>query len=806
MSPHNQLPSAPEWSLLLGQIGRICVWLMIGLFLLSAALSLFGRRESLIRAGAVAFYLGTALTATAFGVLMTLFVTDRFEFVYVFNNSRVDYATHFKAAAVWAGQEGSILLWALCSALAGLLTLGRSGPYRRWYTAVYALIQGWLAAILAYESPFRLLEPLEGRIVTPPSGNGMTAALHNIWMLIHPPIIFIGFGILTSMFAFAVAALMHRNLEDWIPRVRPVAIAAMTFVGLGLCLGGFWAYETLGWGGFWMWDPVENTSFVPWVIALGFIHGAFIQQARRKWYLANPVLAALPFLAFCYGTFLTRSGFLAEVSVHSFAQMDRSALWLLITLIITALVGFIAAFIYAIRKRAVPSGDPPPSEKGHHREGYYTAAVWLMLAMGTATFIGMSIPLWQSILGRQAAVVEEGVYHDVLVWFFVPAMLVMAVAPFLGWRGLSTRDVLRRVNHVLAITFGLVGVILLWALHAEVGIRPDLAATIEFPLGLQVPTLPWVMALTWLCVFVLVANMWRLVASFPRAKSSLGGLLTHVGFAMTILGLIFSRGLQREAEVQVQEGMPARALEYRISLIGSEGDFTHRENEVHFRIEGQGKDFVATPGLYYQIDQEGNLDPFVWPHVQRHLLYDLYLTAHPMVFDATEPTDVELGGKAGFQGYILHYYDHNSIRRPEEGFSHFGALVEVTLPDGTTKRVEPYVQIRDGRTRQERVQLDDRFMLVLDRLSAEDYQATFRLEYVKPLYPIEFFYKPFTGFVWLGVGIMSVGGLLAAWLRRPLPRRPGGGGQARKEPEQVDRDAPVPASQIEDPPRESHVR
>ncbi|MES1228165.1 MAG: cytochrome c biogenesis protein CcsA, partial [Armatimonadota bacterium] len=304
------------------------------------------------------------------------------------------------------------------------------------------------------------------------------------------------------------------------------------------CMGGFWAYETLGWGGFWMWDPVENTSFVPWCAAVALVHGIIIQVSRKKGHLTNLWLGAAPFLLFCYGTFLTRSGFLIDASVHSFAKMNSVALYILEGVIFAALIGFTGIFLwrYKALKAAVP--QPPKGEGFWSKEAFYTSGIWLTCSIGLFTAIGMSVPLIQALQRAPAKVVEERLYHQVLVWPFIPLLLLMAVGPVLSWRGMPLKEVWLKVANPLAISIGLTGGLILWLRNFEGGIGFDPKAKTLFFGSVTVDTWWWIALLCGICTFSIICNLSRLIRYAPREWAGRGGLIAHVGLGMAMAGLI----------------------------------------------------------------------------------------------------------------------------------------------------------------------------------------------------------------------------------------------------------------------------
>lgn len=770
MEPHQAVdwPAAPSWSFFMGSLGRGAVFAAIAFCVLSAAFFfLSSRKPALSRWGTATFFLGCASFFVAIFALGTLFVNDQFQYRYVFGHSEADVALKYKVAAIWGGQEGSFLLWGTCAALFGLLAWRATREYRRWFAIPYALFLAAIAGILAYESPF-VIQALDGRVLVPPTGRGLAPSLLNYWVTIHPPTIFLGFGSLTVLFCLAIAALASRSYEGWIRVVRPWALVSTALIGVGLCMGGFWAYETLGWGGFWMWDPVENVSFVPWVLCVALVHGAFVQIAKGKWTYTNLLLAAAPFLAFLYGTFLTRSGFLQDTSVHSFAQMDRSALWLLVGLGVASVVGF--GTLWGVRFRQRERASEVIDEPGVNRGSFFAAAIWLLCGFAVCTAFGMSVPFLMSLTGRQPKVVEEGLYHQVLVWLFVPTMILMAVGPFIGWRRLGFKGIMARVGSMAAISLGVLGLFMIWAKSPGIGARLDAGGVVNLPFGIGLPGDAWnhwVFFLAWLCLFGIVASVWKLAEGFKRVLPSLGGILAHLGLAVAMLGLIVSRGFEQKAQIIVQEGRPAQGLGYVVSYKKPTGkkDFYHRDNTVEFDVIGDRDRFVARPGYYYLQRPDQEPQAMVWPYIHGTPFYDIYFTLHPLVVEATDPLTFKPGESKLIDQALITYEQMNREGEPGATGTRFAARIRLKTPSGEWQ-ADPSIIVGANGPEFVPARLGSDYFVSLNQMDAADKSVTIQLLFVDPLMPVEIFFKPLTLLVWIGVGIMTFGGLLAAWYRR----------------------------------------
>lgn len=677
----------------LGQVGTGLVLLSLLLYISSIALRLIGDEEVHRKWARVSFVAATLSLFAVFGVLLSLFLTHQYQYKYVFGHSKLDYELQYKISGIWAGQEGSILLWSCLTAAFGVWTLRKFGENERWYSAVYAGVLSIMVGISAFESPFQMVRDSAGNVVAPSDGQGMAAALLNYWMVIHPPTIFVGFALTAVTYSLAMSALIGRNYKDWIVKARPWALTCLGFLGLGLCMGGFWAYETLGWGGFWMWDPVENTSFVPWCAMAAFIHGIFIQQSRGKGQMTNLALGAAPFMLFCYGTFLTRSGLLGEgTSVHSFARMHPQALAILIGLLGLTIGGFLLLFIPTYLKDIKAKNAAPAEEKFEktplNLTAFYGIAMWMLFAFGLVTAIGMSVPLFQSLTGQAPKVVEESTYNHVLGWFFIPTMIAIALGPFLTWRGLPFKQLMARIINPLALAVMFTGFLLLWFKTGWNGISADPTQTtdlIKFRLGesasdfkVTVSRMGWISFLACISFFAIFTNAWRLVEMMPRSRWTLGGVLTHMGVVLTVLGLIVSKGLEQKKLLTVHPSRKAEAFGYNIAYKGPTIGFEDRNNEVALDVKGERGEFLATPGLYFRPGADGPQET-IWPHIERRPLYDLYFTLYPMVYEASEAQALEIGQDARYENVIITYRGMETKGTPGTDSAQFFANADVQI-------------------------------------------------------------------------------------------------------------------------------
>lgn len=715
------------------------------------------------------------------GCLVALFVTNQFEYQYVFSHGDLTTSLNYKIAGVWTAQEGSFLLWACGGAIFGMLAFRFAGIYRRWYAISFCVFLACLCGILTYDSPFDLLKVamLNGVAKLPHSGAGMTPALQNYWVVIHPPTIFLGFGSLTVMFALSVAAMFTGNVTDWVKIVRPWALVSASILGLGLSMGGMWAYETQGWGGFWAWDPVENVSFVPWLFTVAFIHGIIVQVTKKRWIGSNLVLGGLPFLTFVYGTFLTRSGLLDKVSNHSFAEMDRSSLIMLETFLVAISIGFFVLF-FVKGLRLAKAGVKEDEAPGFDREGLYRSGMLLISLMATGIAMGMSWPWWSALTTGTGSAIEEKQYHLVIVWFFIPVMILMGIAPFVSWKKMGAKEIFNRLVSILSVTAGLTGFALVAIQNPTIGVHLPPGTTVAMPFHFHMLLMPWMAILIFVCVFTSIANIWRIGEIFKRSRLGIGGFVAHIGVAVLMAGLIISRGFeQKDSDIVTPGGGPRKILGYSIAFDHLQNkSLTDRDGTAVFSVEGpDGQHFEATPGLYYYNGDDGALTAMVWPFVQKHLAHDFYMAMNkPEMYAWAKPLEFQVGQTRVIKsedsddpndpGMAVTYKKFVMQGNPGAVGTSFGAQVHIN-DRGVEYDVTPTFQIGEEGPKRSMPQVGNSYRMAMLGMDASDRSVQLQLFFSPPLYPITLFYKPMTILVWIGTGIMTLGGLIAAWARRP---------------------------------------
>jgi cytochrome c-type biogenesis protein CcmF len=463
-------------------------------------------------------------------LLLTRLISHDFRLSYVASYSGRDLPLYYLFSTFWAGQEGSFMLWLFWGALIGLFVLRSAKEQEAPVMVVYLASFLGIVAILVKQSPFRFLAQI------PPDGQGLNPLLQDPWMVIHPPVMFSGFASLSVPFAFAIGALWMKRWDGWVVRAMPWALFTFVTLGTAILMGGYWAYKTLGWGGYWGWDPVENTSLVPWLATVALVHGMFLQKMRAKHRKINIILAILAFCCILYGTFLTRSGVLADFSVHSFIDLGITG-WL-VGIIVIFLVGGLG--LLAWRWREIPVVSDVDAATGKEKEEPFLSrsvlfilSVTLFCASGLVILLGTSAPILTRVAGKASQVATSfyNVTHRPIAGLMA---LLLLLVPYLSWRGESGKGVLRK-----ALVPGAVGL---------------LSVGVFFAAGVRGAGDLLILAFA---VAGFVANAETAILFVRRkAVKTMGGYLAHIGMSIMLVGILISGVYEKRTTVNLVRNRP----------------------------------------------------------------------------------------------------------------------------------------------------------------------------------------------------------------------------------------------------------
>ncbi len=420
-------------------VGELSLWIALLMGIWAVTLSFAGgwlRRDDLIVSGERGLYATTGFVVLASAGLWTALLTSDFSLRYVASFTSANLPTVYKISAFWGGQAGSMLFWCLVLAsyaAAATWTNRRSNrALMPWVTGTNAaVLLFFVAATVIASNPFERLEWV------PPDGRGLNPQLQNPAMAIHPPMLYLGYVATAIPFGFAIAALITRRLDaEWLGAVRKWSLISWVFLTLGIVLGMWWAYVELGWGGYWMWDPVENASLLPWLTGTAFLHSIMIQEKRgmlRKW---NVVLVVSTFLLSILGTFITRSGVIQ--SVHSFAQSNVGH-WFAIFLV-AALV--LTVWLVAMRLKDLES--KAELEAMISREAAFLYNNLVLVGIAFSVLWGTLFPILSEAVRGSKITVGESFFNTVNVPLGLLLLALTGIGPLIAWRRASVKNIRRQ--------------------------------------------------------------------------------------------------------------------------------------------------------------------------------------------------------------------------------------------------------------------------------------------------------------------------------------------------------------------------
>ncbi len=522
------------------EAGHFALVLALMVALVQVVIPLWGAttgRRVLMDVAEPAALMQFVLVAISFAALLNAYITSDFSVLTVAENSHSTKPMMYKISGLWGNHEGSMLLWVLILTIYGaavaLFGAGLPPAFRARVLSVHAMIGvGFILFILLTSNPFLRISP------APPDGQGMNPVLQDPGLAFHPPFLYLGYVGFSMAFSFAVAALLEGRVDPaWARWVRPWTLLAWCALTAGICLGSFWAYYELGWGGWWAWDPVENASFMPWLSGTALLHSAIVVEKRDTLKSWTIFLALLTFALSLVGTFLVRSGVLT--SVHAFASDPERGAFILLLL---GLVIGGSLVLYAIRAPILtPTGQFAPVS----REG---ALVLNNLLLATATvtvFLGTLYPLFLDAINGPKVSVGAPYYMATFVPLMVPLLVAMAAGPLLTWK----RGDLPGIAARLRVPFG-VSVAIMVGTSLMAGGKSALAS---IGIGLAA----WVFLGTMQDLAGRVrlfqgpfSDTLRRLGALPRA--SWGMTIAHAGVAITLAGMTVSTGWSAEG-IQVMK-------------------------------------------------------------------------------------------------------------------------------------------------------------------------------------------------------------------------------------------------------------
>lgn len=664
-----------------------------------------------------AFIVEVISVFSIFGILFYIIHNHLFEYHYAWKHSSRSLEFKYLLACFWEGQEGSFLLWSACHSILGVILIKRSGKWEAPVMTIVSFAQFALATMVAGiyifgwkmgSNPFILLrdsgvfdnapglhinfdvnQPLRPDYMqSVKDGNDLNPLLQNYWMVIHPPVLFMGFASTIVPFAFAMAGLWKKQFGEWTKPALPWALFSAAVLGVGIMMGGMWAYESLTFGGYWAWDPVENASLVPWMILVSGIHTLLIYRHSGHSLRATYLFFILAFGFILYSTFLTRSGILGESSVHAFTDLGMN--FQLLTFLLIFVLPSLAFFFY--RYNQIPSVQKEENTSSREFWMFIGALVFFLSAI---VIIGKtSLPVFNKIFGTKIAPPEDAefAYNSIQVYVAIIVAALTAISQYLKYKDTPGQYFWKKILIPTIITAVLS---LLFFLFGEINYNK------------KGPIFQGSIWLAVVCsIYTIVANAGYIWLGLKGSLKLSGGSIAHVGFGMVLLGILISSS-NKEVLSNNIGGIPAPLAEgedprENLTLVKDmtanmgrysltyEGDSAHPKKQlwfykVRFRSNDGKEEFVLMPNAF--VNYKGNEGLMANPDAKHYWDHDVftYITSIPNPENAKDTTSFKpytrKQGDSLFysKGFIIVQDIKQKDSVPQELFGAQGMLYEVPL-------------------------------------------------------------------------------------------------------------------------------
>ena len=612
----------------MSDLGTIALMIALAACLYGTVVPHLGVRTNnwnLIRSAQNASIISFFLIAVASGVLIHALVVSDFSIFYVWRNSSADMPMFFKVTAFWGGLEGSLLFWILVQSFFAMVVAFRyQYSNREIIPYVIATLNGILCFLLVLLLGWS--NPLDLQATIPAEGRGLNPLLQHIAMVVHPPSLYLGFIGFSVPFAFAIAGMIRGKLDnEWVLTTRRWTLVSWYFLSMGLILGGQWAYEELGWGGFWAWDPVENAAFMPWLTGTAFLHSVMIQEKRNMLKIWNVVLIIITYGLTIIGTFLTRSGVVN--SVHSFTQSEIGPAFL-VFLAVVLVVGFALLF-----RRIQMLESEHKMEAVLCRENAFLAQNVIFVGMAFTVLLGTTFPLLAEAIRGTKLSIQAPFFNTIMAPMGYVLFFLMGIGTVIAWRKSSKGSIRRNFqNPMITAT---VGTIIL---------------AVFIPFHLEAFTIFWIAIFVTVTILIEVGKaahvkgkqlqtgpLVGLIHVFQRNQRRYGGLVIHLGVVLMFLGFagtFFSE--ERDLTLEREEMMPLNA--YYLKFTGVEEfqvrNATHRAAIIEVYDQDKQLLEVMKPAKSFYPTQP---QPLTEIALRREFLKDLYL-----IFSSESGADSEL--------------------------------------------------------------------------------------------------------------------------------------------------------------------
>ncbi len=820
--------------LLPGQIGHFFVLLAFVASIISTiAFFTAGRKQDLVekrswlRFARAAFITQLISAAVIFTIIFYICSNHYFEYMYAYKHASKELEPKYLLACIWEGQEGSFLLWTIWHSVLGLFIIFRAKQWEAPVMTVISLAQVFLMMMLLGlyvfdvrmgSSPFTLTRnEIAGPIFSQPNylsfikdGVGLNVLLRNYWMVIHPPILFLGFASTIIPFAFAYAGLQTKRFGDWVTPALPWALFSACVLGVGIMMGGKWAYESLSFGGYWAWDPVENASLVPWLILIAGLHTMVIYKATGHSLKASYLFAFLSFIFILYSTFLTRTGVLGDTSVHAFTENGDAISFKLLGKVISfkvlnAMIGlFLAAFIIPPFSLFIKNFKKIPSET--KEESINSREFWMFIGslvfFLAAIFIiaKTSVPVYNKIFGTHIAPPEnvEFSYNKVIVLVAIIIGLLSAVTQYFKYKKTEQGYILKKI-----------------ALPTLIAALITVLLAVFYPLSyykMGAGFLGAAYAALFAAIFAVIANAAYIWTGLKGQLKAAGGSVAHLGFALMLAGILISSSnkevisnsranginlqisgkdpMTKEADNPLENltlirQVPVAMGPYEVTYM--KDSFGHEKGRRYYELLFQRKDatskkvteqFTLWPDVYLMKDNNMSSNP----DTKSYLGKDVFTYISYAINNKQEDTarfsikEMEEGDTTFYNNGIIIL--NRVVKNPDNEKYHFkptdaALMADITLisKDSMHYSASPLIQIDQFGVNQ----IDDtvyaqniylKFAGVTDnkKIKIGIKESDKIIEYVT----LKAYVFPYINLVWLGLIIMAIGIIMSAIKRAKL--------------------------------------
>ena len=605
-------------------LGNLTLWLSLFFAILQFAIS--NKKNNLTEKFNKIFVVGLLIfTLTSFFSLMYCYIISDFTVLNVFQNSHTTKPLLYKISGVWGNHEGSMLLWILVLAIFNFFIFNFYNKTNFHFISKTLetqalIIIGFLIFTILTSNPF------EKNISSQPDGLGFNPILQDPALAIHPPLLYLGYVGFSAAFSFSVAVLsLENNIKiPWYKYMRPFVITAWSFLSIGIALGAIWAYYELGWGGWWFWDPVENASFMPWLVGTALLHSLIAVEKKgslKSWVL---FLAILAFLLSVIGTFLVRSGILT--SVHTFALDPSRGMYILS---FTALLGGYSLILYKFKSKKFINN--------YHFDFFSKETTILinnviLLTVCASVFLGTIYPLLVEAFSNNKISVGEPYYNSIVIPIMIPGILIMGIGPILSW---NTEDKLKILTKILpSILLTIIITIVFLLIYQSYNFLGIIGSLLAF----------WIISSNLVILLQKIGGIYnkKNFIKYSIPDCSFGMIVAHFGIALLILGITGSSVWQKEKIVRMKLNNEIKIQKYNVEF--------KQINEI------TGPNYVAIRGSFLVKDENKNLVATLRPENRFYPITNNYTTEASINTNLVRDLYIALGDGNINDGWVVRVY------------------------------------------------------------------------------------------------------------------------------------------------------